>query len=509
MTTYDERITTYFGDAVLRAGFMPVPHLLMRHYRALDLLSEHAMFAMQLMEITWDLAQPPATMRRIADRMGISVRTAQRYSEYLAARGLIVIYEQFEEGAQVENGYDLAPLFRALAAFAPEPRPGGIPRERRQRTGGSLIPAAQPSTAAASDTASPHQPGLERSSYHDSAVPLRRVVHDTPTPDTNVTGGGVRNDTPPGDNFDTRGGDPGVAPPGDRSDTPGMTQLSGLKGKQESPKKQQEQAGGAVRLRAKDQAGAQKERPRAATEAVGRSLRSERELTAPEVARSGRLLDALGLHSPVARACARTLEAAEVLSLAAYARAAGLGTAWIAAQIFDFERRAPRMADLARRWDDTGTLLAAVDDETALRLLDLVDRHAPDAPDALTGDPCYNAGNAALRAAAAALWAMMHDLRGGGSTRELAVAPTSAEVERGTADLWCAVLERVRGEVARADYETWLVPARLLVLENRVAVVGADNVFAREQIQQAHSEALGRAFAAELGSAIRVDVVIG
>lgn len=111
MSQYDQRITTYFGDAVLRAGFMPLPHLLMRHYRELGLQTDHAMFVMQLMEITWDLAQPPTTMKKIADRMGVSVRTVQRYSEYLAARALVVIYEQFEHGAQIENGYDLSPLF--------------------------------------------------------------------------------------------------------------------------------------------------------------------------------------------------------------------------------------------------------------------------------------------------------------------------------------------------------------------------------------------------------------
>jgi len=238
-------------------------------------------------------------------------------------------------------------------------------------------------------------------------------------------------------------------------------------------------------------------------------LRLEHELTAADVARSGRLLDLLGLHAPVARMCAASLAPAEVLALAAYARAAKLGTGWIAAQIFDFERRAPRTADLARRWDEAGARLAALDDDTALRVLALVDLHAPDAPDALTGDACYSGGDGQLRAAAAAAWALMHDVRGGASaTRSLPDTTGRAAPSAGQA-LWCAVLERLREEVPAADFETWLQPARLLVLENDVAVVGTDNIFTREHLQQAHSAMLARAFAAERGRVTRVDVVIG
>lgn len=487
--SYDERITTYFGDAVLRAGFMPVPHLLMRHYRALDLLSEHAMFAMQLMEISWDLAQPPVTMRKIADRMGISVRTAQRYSEYLAARGLIVIYEQFEDGAQVENGYDLAPLFRALAAFAPEPRPGGTPRERRQRSGALAQSASSPPATTA--VVHPHP-----AAAGSRAAPTtnREIPHDTgdiPPGDSNVI--------PPGDIPDTGGGDTAITPPRDRADTPRPTPLTGLKGVQESPKKQQEQAGAAV----------DSGRKKARSTTSGRSLRLERELSAAEVARSELLLDRSGLHAPVARACAATLAPAEVLALAAYARAAGLGTGWIAAQVYDFERRAPRAADIARRWDEAGSRLAALDDDNALLLLELVDSCSPHDPPAVANHPRL-AADPPTQLAAAAVWSLMHDVRGGGAaTRTL-----SATAERGAAvaesgPLWSAVLERLRGEIAVAEYETWLRPARLLVLDDDMAIVGTDNIFAREHLQQAHGESLARAFAAVRGRATRVDVVIG
>ena len=514
MTSYDERITTYFGDPVLRAGFMPVPHLLMRHYRALDLLSEHAMFAMQLMEITWDLAQPPVTMRKIAERMGISVRTAQRYSEYLAARGLIVIYEQFEDGAQVENGYDLAPLFHALAAFAPEPRPGGTPRERRRRGGAALaeyasatqsevLPAhdapAMPVQPRPNDAQRHPAPAVRRYQPRNTSSSAPRDSNDTPPGDTAVI--------PPGDSSVTRRDDTQITPPHDPPVAPAPTPASGLKGMQESQKKQQEQVGVAAAEPADDDPASTVYLPPTAAYS-GRSLRLEHELPAADITRSARLLDRIGLHAPVARACAPTLAPAEVLALAVYARAASLGTGWIAAQIYDFERRAPRAAGLARRWDEAGIRLAALDDDSALRVLELVDRYAPGAPGALIGDACYSGGDEQVQAATTAAWALMHDVRGGeAATRTLSKARADAAAGEDTT-LWRAVLERLRGEIPAADYETWLQPARLLLLENDVAIVGTDNIFAREHILQAHGELLARAFDAERGRATRVDVVI-
>src|SRR3712207_3226852 len=105
---YDPRITAYFGDAVMRAGFMAVPHLFMRHYRQLGLSSTLAMFLLQIMESTWDYADPPRSTADLARRMGVDKRTIRKYSEEVASLGLLVLYDQFDaSGAQIENGYDL------------------------------------------------------------------------------------------------------------------------------------------------------------------------------------------------------------------------------------------------------------------------------------------------------------------------------------------------------------------------------------------------------------------
>ncbi len=79
MTTYDPRITAYFGDAVLQAGFMPVPNLFMRHYRQLGLSTVQAMFVLQLMEIAWDMGDPPNTVSKLAARMGVGARSIRLF----------------------------------------------------------------------------------------------------------------------------------------------------------------------------------------------------------------------------------------------------------------------------------------------------------------------------------------------------------------------------------------------------------------------------------------------
>src|SRR5690242_12052320 len=100
---FDPRITAYFGDAVLQAGFMPLPHLFLRHYRELGLSHVQAMFILQLMEIAWDVGSPPTNVTRLAARMGVTARTIQLYSQEVHELGLVEIYDQFDDsGSQVE-----------------------------------------------------------------------------------------------------------------------------------------------------------------------------------------------------------------------------------------------------------------------------------------------------------------------------------------------------------------------------------------------------------------------
>lgn len=132
---FDPRIVAYFGDAILRAGFLPIPHLLLRHYAAIGLADHEFIFILLVISSAWDLRDPPKTRKDYARRMDVHPRSIQRYAKDIEGKGLIVIYDQFDErGAQVENGIDLSPLFAKLAQFAPEPAPLGTLRRRERRS---------------------------------------------------------------------------------------------------------------------------------------------------------------------------------------------------------------------------------------------------------------------------------------------------------------------------------------------------------------------------------------
>ena len=118
MTT-SQPIRAYFGDSVLSAGFMAVPHLLRRHYRELGLEEETLVFVLQLLAMTWDKSSPPRSLRDIAAIMGKTIKSVRRYSNIVNQLGLVVIREQFRNGQQIGNDYDLTPLWERLAAFAP------------------------------------------------------------------------------------------------------------------------------------------------------------------------------------------------------------------------------------------------------------------------------------------------------------------------------------------------------------------------------------------------------
>ena len=160
---YDPRLVAYFGDPVLQTGFLPVPHLLLRHYAELGLNSNHMMFLMHLMAGTWDLGSPPLNIGQLARRMGVSRRTAQVISAELHERGLIDIFDQFDEGgAQIENRYDLSGLLQRLAVFAPTPTPSGTQRQRRERAQGTFPVAPSVDAAPHPQAAVAEQPHAAR-----------------------------------------------------------------------------------------------------------------------------------------------------------------------------------------------------------------------------------------------------------------------------------------------------------------------------------------------------------
>ncbi len=447
---FDPRITAYFGDAVMQAGFMPLPHLFLRHYRTLGLSHVQAMFVLQLMEIAWDYGEPPTNVAKLAKRMGTGRRTVQVCSRELHEMGLIEIYEQFDaDGSQVENGYDLSPLFRQLSELAPPVAPVGQPRSRRLRSESSASSGLVPDLH---DAARGRVQDSTSSPARDPAPPESEELH------------------PPSESF-------GAPPPQNDSRLKWSYKNPDLRMKQKLEEHQQHH-GGVPHV-----------------ETIWRSLRWKCRLNAEEIARSARVLGAIGLHTSIAEAAARALHPAESWSLWIYARAADLGPGWVAAQVYDFARRRPKPPDLSGRYDEVGRLLDALTWEEALAALEagLTDPEGVDEE----------------REAESGVTRAIRDI-----VRPLARRKTSAKhapllPDEAPQPWWQAACTWLAGEIGAEEFTTWIRPLRLVEAEGETAIVAAPNVFVRDALTDRYAGLLAQALGSELGRSVAVMAVIG
>ncbi|MBA3947255.1 MAG: hypothetical protein H0X37_22185 [Herpetosiphonaceae bacterium] len=492
---YDSRLTAYFGDAVLQAGFMPLPHLFLRHYRELGLSHIQAMFVLQLMEIAWDLSRPPTSIAKLAARMGVGHRTIQVCSRELHALGLVDIYDQFDEaGAQVENGYDLSPLFRRLAAFAPVERPRGELRERRARVRtGETNPA--PSVG-------PNIPPVQ-----ESAPASRTDLHPSSAA-------------------------PCIPPP--PHDSGLKAELKNLRKNPGRNQQEHQAVGGADTAPNVREQGSH-------VNHTGYSLRWETRLDADDIRHSRAVLDLVGLNANVAAAAAPTLHPAESWALLTYARGAGLGPGWVASQVYDFGRQQPQRAALARRYDAAGQALATLVPTVAEAVLDAAERCCPhDLPAAHAA-----LGNAAavydVQCALTAVWSVMAEQRSqrshGDSHQptpvvqlpgrslpfsELGLVPAADPGERTVLlpqadatsravllpELWDITLREVQPQVTQSEWDTWLRSTVLLDVDDSEAIIGTPNIFVRQEVEQRYAEVLQSALQAALCRQMHINVVI-
>lgn len=72
------------------------------------------MFILHLMSFKWDEEAPFPGYKKLADRMGVSVKMARRYGNHIETKKLIRRVIRVGE----TNQFDLTPLFDALKAVA-------------------------------------------------------------------------------------------------------------------------------------------------------------------------------------------------------------------------------------------------------------------------------------------------------------------------------------------------------------------------------------------------------
>jgi hypothetical protein len=297
------------------------------------------------------------------------------------ALGLVEVYDQFDtSGAQVENGYDLSPLFHRLAVLAPVDKPGAQLRTRRSRTVGLQETASR---------------GVASTTFVDAVA----VV---PLQDPSCTL--AKEHSPAPCNGDH-------SPPATLISRP--TQLpSGLKVEEKNRLKRQTRTDQqpAVAVAVCD---APPEVADRLTDDLPRHEIARSSISIPhtnKIERSRDVLARIGLNPRVIDAVAPTLQAAHAWALWAYARLAGLGPGWIATQVYDFASQGPRDVMLPRRFVDAGQLLAGLAPDVAESLIDIIDRDSPNTAAGVDDCPQDPAAGPAQRAALNALWTLRAEL---------------------------------------------------------------------------------------------------
>ncbi|HEY0737292.1 MAG TPA: DnaA N-terminal domain-containing protein [Herpetosiphonaceae bacterium] len=478
-SAYDPRITAYFGDEVLRAGFMPTPHLFLRHYAQLGLGHGEAMFVLQLMEINWDLAAPPKTVNEIAQRMGVNARTVRRYSEAVADLGLVTLYDQYDDsGAQIENGYDLSPLFARLAAFAPEPPLGGQARRRERRTP-AVTSAQQGATYAESSTRSKQA--------RDKSVIPGPDKFDSPSPDKSVT--------PPPDIRDKGRSDESIMGP--------LIDSSGLKKEKRIPQEQNIMMHDAL-------SSARANVLKTAQTTPGWSLRHDLPLTTEDVAQTDGVLQRIGIDLPVRSRIRSSLSPAEAWTVWAYALAKRWSVPLLINAVYDKALRQARPAAIPPQYDAVGALLAQLNHDRAEQLVCLVAEHCPSTSPLPITEFLGTSPEQEIMTALEAVWDMIAEIRKapGKACPLFPRTGSSTAPVLPHATTWAAVLERLAGQVAPREFATWLQETTWLELEPTSAFVGTSNVFARERIEAVYLDAIQQILSAVLGRSVRVQVVI-
>jgi predicted transcriptional regulator len=107
---------------VIECGYTVLPTLLMQAQARLGLNADEMNTLLQLISYRWSAdTHPRPAKATIAQRIGRSPRTVQRYLTSLENKGLVARIERFKaHKGQDANGYDLSGLVRRLGELAPE-----------------------------------------------------------------------------------------------------------------------------------------------------------------------------------------------------------------------------------------------------------------------------------------------------------------------------------------------------------------------------------------------------
>src|SRR5512133_1493057 len=90
----------------------------------------------------------------------------------------------------------------------------------------------------------------------------------------------------------------------------------------------------------------------------------------------------------------------------------------------------------------------------------------------------------------------------------IAHSPLPTDVEPGLQEAWQLVLGRLRPDMSKALFETWVEPLRPLRYHNGVATIGAANPYGRDWVDSRLKTSLARLFEGVYGAPVQVEVIV-
>src|SRR6476661_642656 len=131
-----------YGSTILRGGIAAIPTALFTYQALLDLSPQEVWFISYILAHKWDEDLPYPSLRKMAERTGLSVRQLHRIKDAIVEKGylLLVPRHRAEDGGQDSNAYDFGGLFGRIEELlradgrtvstqqeAPYPELGGEP----------------------------------------------------------------------------------------------------------------------------------------------------------------------------------------------------------------------------------------------------------------------------------------------------------------------------------------------------------------------------------------------
>jgi hypothetical protein len=131
-----------YGATVLRGGIAAIPTAIFTYQALLDLSPQETWFISYILAHKWDEDLPYPSLRKMAERTGLSVRQLHRIKAAIVEKGYLQLVPRHraEDGGQDSNAYDFGGLFGRIEELlradgrlveerqsAPYPEAGGEP----------------------------------------------------------------------------------------------------------------------------------------------------------------------------------------------------------------------------------------------------------------------------------------------------------------------------------------------------------------------------------------------